>query len=94
MSTRIQYKLFLPTSECGWEKLKGNGNEIQLESGVGGRGWRRARKGRIQREIFDVYPAQIFKGILNCSKKKNQYKRRDEKSNEVDDKWRNVREIA
>ena len=26
--------------------------------------------------------------------KKNQYKRRDEKSNEVDDKWRNVREIA
>lgn len=76
MSTRIQYKLLLPTSECGWEKLKGNGNEIQLESGVGGRGWRRARKGRIQRKIFDVCPAQIKEEYSAvATKKKNQYEK-------------------
>lgn len=43
----IQWKLFLPTRESGWEKLRGNGNEIQLETGVGqrgGTGWRRERK--------------------------------------------------
>lgn len=48
--------------ESGWEKLKGNGNEIQLETGVGGRGGTVGggeRTGRILKEIFDVHPAQI-----------------------------------
>lgn len=46
----------------GWGKLKGNGNEIQLETGVGGRGGTVGggeRAGRIQREIFDGHPTEI-----------------------------------
>lgn len=53
------------------------------------------RKGRIQRKIFDVCPAQMKEEYSTVeTKKKINTKRRDEKSNEVDDKWWNVWEIA
>lgn len=51
---------------------KGNGNKIQLETGVGGRGGTEGggeRTGRTQRKIFDVNPAQIKEKISNYKTK-------------------------
>lgn len=59
-----QWKLFLLVRESCWEKLKGNGNEAQLETAVGGWVCVCVRGGAVgggdmQRKICDVSPAQI-----------------------------------